>query len=122
MQGGLGVVLCEGQKNEGMIPLNKNLWSLSFILVMGGSAFVLLAALYFIIDVILWWNGAPFKYPGMNSILVYVGSEILQGYFPFSWQQQSNSHLDLLFANLIAVGLWILIAYYWFRIDFFVKI
>jgi heparan-alpha-glucosaminide N-acetyltransferase len=120
--GGLGVVLCEGQKNEGMIPLNKNLWSLSFILVMGGSAFVLLAALYFIIDVILWWNGAPFKYPGMNSILVYVGSEILQGYFPFSWQQQSNSHLDLLFANLIAVGLWILIAYYWFRIDFFVKI
>ena len=64
MQGGLGVVLCEGQKNEGMIPLNKNLWSLSFILVMGGSAFVLLAALYFIIDVILWWNGAPFKYPG----------------------------------------------------------
>ena len=57
-------MLCEGMKNGGMIPLNKNLWSLSFVLVMGGSAFFLLAGLYFVIDVILWWNGAPFKYPG----------------------------------------------------------
>ena len=65
MQGGLGLVLCEGQKNEGVIPLNKNLWSLSFILVMGGSAFILLAIFHFVIDIILWWSGAPFKYPGM---------------------------------------------------------
>ena len=59
---------------------------------------------------------------GMNSILVYVGSEILQGYFPFSWKQQSDSHTKLLFANLAAVTLWIVIAYYWFTIGFFIKI
>jgi heparan-alpha-glucosaminide N-acetyltransferase len=120
--GGLSLVLCEGQKNGGVIPINKNLWSLSFILAMAGSGFVLLAAFYFVIDVISWWSGAPFKYPGMNSILVYVGSEVLQNYFPFSWRQQSNSHLNLLFANLVAVSLWMAIAYYWFRTGFFVKI
>ena len=26
MQGLLGTILCEGQKNEGVIPINKNLW------------------------------------------------------------------------------------------------
>lgn len=115
---------------------------------MAGSGFILLAVFYLVIDVISWWNGAPFKYPGMkgslckisrltsfplplflthahtgmNSILVYAGSEILQGYFPFSWQQQSDSHLNLLFGNLVGVSLWIIIAYYWFSIGFFVKI
>lgn len=166
------MVLCEGQKNEGLIPLNKNLWSISFILVMAGTGFILLAVFYFMIDVISWWNGSPFKYPGqstiviasptthikllsslshphntrstrqytlslftltsplsplpsrtgMNSILVYVGSEVLQNYFPFSWEQQEDSHLELLFANIIGVSLWIGIAYYWYSIQFFVKI
>ena len=31
VQGGIGVVLCEGQKNEGIIPLNKNLWSVDIM-------------------------------------------------------------------------------------------
>ena len=38
--------------------------SLSFILVMGGTAFVLLSFMYFCIDTIKWWNGVPFIYPG----------------------------------------------------------
>ena len=38
--------------------------SLSFILVMGGTAFVLLSFMYFCIDAIKWWNGVPFIYPG----------------------------------------------------------
>lgn len=120
---------------------------------MAGTAFILLAVFYLVIDVISWWSGAPFKYPGiyelgikgarsndyslslspsppslilthtgMNSILVYVGSEILQEYFPFSWKQQNHSHTNLLLANLVAVTLWIIIAYYWFAIGFFIKI
>ena len=43
--------------------------SLSFILAMAGSGFILLAIFYFTIDVILWWNGAPFKYPGTYIII-----------------------------------------------------
>ena len=59
---------------------------------------------------------------GMNSIIVYVGSELLQNYFPFSWKGQSDSHLNLLAANLVAVSIWLIISYYWYWIGFFVKI
>jgi len=58
----------------------------------------------------------------MNSIIVYVGSELLQGYFPFSWKEQSDSHLNMLAANLIGVSIWLLISFYWYWIGFFVKI
>ena len=59
---------------------------------------------------------------GMNSIIVYVGSELLQNYFPFSWKEQNDSHLNLLAANLVAVSIWLIISYYWYWIGFFVKI
>ena len=59
---------------------------------------------------------------GMNSIIVYVGSELLHNYFPFSWKEQSDSHLNLLAANLVAVSIWLIISYYWYWIGFFVKI
>ena len=54
--------------------------------------------------------------------MVYVGSEIVNNFFPFSWEHQNDSHLNLLFANLIGVSIWIAIAYYWYWIGFFVKI
>ena len=62
------------------------------------------------------------SYAGMNSIIVYVGSELLQSYFPFSWEGQNDSHLNLLAANLVAVSIWLIISYYWYWIGFFVKI
>ena len=54
--------------------------------------------------------------------MVYVGSELLQGYFPFSWSSQGDSHAQFLSANLVGVACWLLIAYYWHWIGFFVKI
>jgi len=42
--------------------------SLSFILVMAGTGFLLLALFYLLIDVIHWWNGSPFSYPGENQL------------------------------------------------------
>lgn len=58
----------------------------------------------------------------MNSIMVYVGSELLEGIFPFGWSGMESSHLEFLISNVISVGLWTLIAYYWYIIKFFVKI
>lgn len=119
--GALGTVLCEGKQNGGLIPINKNLWSLSFVAVMGGTGYVLLAVLYFIIDVKKVWSGSPFVYPGMNSILVYAGSETVGGWFPFSWNA-SQTHLNLLAQNFTGTVLWVIIAYYLFTVKFFVKI
>ena len=59
---------------------------------------------------------------GMNSILVYMGHEILHQYFPFGVYDEKNTHLTFLFSNLISVCIWLLISYYWFSVQFFVKI
>lgn len=37
--------------NNGIIPINKNLWSISFIMATGSMAFFLLTFMYLLIDV-----------------------------------------------------------------------
>ncbi|KAJ8317982.1 hypothetical protein KUTeg_003073 [Tegillarca granosa] len=57
-------ILCKFSQNDGWIPINKNLWSLSFVLCLSGMGFILLAFCYLTIDEWKVWNGAPFYYPG----------------------------------------------------------
>lgn len=56
--------LCDFSKEEGWIPLNKNLWSLSYVLLCSSLAFLFLSILLFTIDKKTWWNGAPFYQVG----------------------------------------------------------
>ena len=76
LTGGLGALLCGASQDGGWVPLNKNLWSISFVLVTSSFAFILLAFLYVLIDLKRWWKGQPFFYAGMNSILLYCGHQI----------------------------------------------
>jgi heparan-alpha-glucosaminide N-acetyltransferase len=75
----IGGALCSVQQYDGAIPICKNLWTLSFVCLMGGWGFLILIGLYYIIDVLKLWDGAPFFFVGMNSILVYLLHEILEG-------------------------------------------
>ena len=62
-------------------PVVKKIWTSSFVLVAGGYSALLLAAFYFIVDV--WQKRAwcqPFVWMGMNSITVYLASNILGGF------------------------------------------
>ncbi|XP_009305614.1 uncharacterized protein isoform X7 [Danio rerio] len=116
-------ILSKCTRDEGFIPVNKNLWSLSFVTCMACMSFLLLAVMYFIIDVKKWWGGQPFIFPGMNSIFVYVGHSLLGSYFPFSWEMRfQDSHWEPLFQNLWATGLWVFISYLLYRKKFFLKI
>ncbi len=47
-------------------------------------------------DVLDLWSGRPFVYPGMNSIVLYVGHELCEGYFPFAWKPFTYGHGELL--------------------------
>ncbi|EDO47163.1 predicted protein, partial [Nematostella vectensis] len=122
----LGVIaigLSGGTQNDGVIPINKNLWSISFVLATGSMAFLLLSFCYVTIEVWELWNGAPFIYPGMNSILVYCGHEWLGKHFPFSWDLDPYyTHADKLFMNIVGTSCWVAIAYYLHWIEFFLKI
>ncbi|KAM6956265.1 heparan-alpha-glucosaminide N-acetyltransferase [Aplochiton taeniatus] len=116
-------ILSKCTRDEGFIPVNKNLWSLSFVMCGGSVSFLGLGFMYFIIDVKGWWSGLPFIYPGMNSIFVYAGHTLLGFYFPFSWEMRyQDSHWEYLFQGLWATSLWVLISYQLYRKKFFLKI
>ncbi len=60
-------------------PINKNMWSSSFVLFTTGWNLLLMALFYFIIDVkgIQQW-AFFFKVIGMNSILIYMSGKFIQ--------------------------------------------
>ena len=118
----LAACLCGFSQNDGLIPVNKNLWSASFGLLNGGSGMVVLSLFYLIVDVKKWWDGAPFVYLGLNPILLYCGHETFQEYFPFSWYEADPSHQTMMAMNVIGTGLWVAIAFYCYKVKFFVKI
>ncbi|XP_061570617.1 heparan-alpha-glucosaminide N-acetyltransferase [Cololabis saira] len=121
--GAISAFLTKCSTDRGFIPVNKNLWSLSYVTTLACLAFVLLVLVFYSIDVKKWWSGAPFYYPGMNSILVYVGHEVFQGYFPFRWRMaNSQSHTEHLIQNLVATCCWIFISYVLYRKRIFWKI
>ncbi|HEY8784703.1 MAG TPA: DUF5009 domain-containing protein [Mucilaginibacter sp.] len=57
-------------------PINKRLWSSSFVLYVGGWSMIFLSVFYLIIDVagLKKW-AIPFVWIGTNSILIYLCSE-----------------------------------------------
>lgn len=118
----LGGALSTFSMNNGPIPVNKQLWSLSFVLVTGGMAFVILAFLFIIVDILRKWGGRPFFYPGMNAIFLYVGHELLRNTFPFGWIPTAQTHAAYLFMNLWGTGLWVAISIYLYKHDTFFTI
>ncbi|NXO73317.1 HGNAT acetyltransferase, partial [Phainopepla nitens] len=123
VMGIISAILTKCSKEEGFIPINKNLWSISYVTTMSCFAFILLLLIYYLVDVKKWWSGAPFLYPGMNSILVYIGHQVFANYFPFKWKMQdSQSHAEHLTQNLIATTLWVVISYILYRKRIFWKI
>jgi hypothetical protein len=59
-------------------PINKNLWSSSFVLFAGGWSFLLLAAFYALIDILGWRSfGFFFAVIGMNSVLIYMAGKFI---------------------------------------------
>ena len=62
-------------------PVIKKIWTSSYVLVAGGYSAMLLGVFYLIVDV--WQARAwcqPFVWMGMNSITVYLASNILGGF------------------------------------------
>lgn len=61
-----------------VFPINKNLWTSSFMLHAGGLSLILLAVFYYIIDVLGYKKWAFFfSVIGMNSILIYMSGKFI---------------------------------------------
>jgi len=65
----------------GICPVVKRIWTPSWVLFSGGWSLLILATLYFIIDMRTWRTWAfPLKVVGMNSIAAYVMSWLFVGF------------------------------------------
>jgi predicted acyltransferase len=59
-------------------PINKNLWTSSFVLLVGGISLLLMSGFYYICDVLGYQKWAFFfKVIGMNSILIYMSGHFI---------------------------------------------
>lgn len=95
-----------------VIPVNKKLWSLSFVFVTTSFSLAFLSACYLLVDVVKVWNGGPFRIPGMNGLLLYVGHMVCYQNFPFHWSIGSMESRALRLCEAIwGTGLWSIIAY-----------
>jgi predicted acyltransferase len=72
-------------------PINKNLWTSSFVCLAGGLSLLYFALFYYVIDVLNYKKWAFFfKVIGMNSILIY-----LSGHF-INWGYATNGFFQWL--------------------------
>ena len=73
----LGIIL--GQIWGLWFPINKNLWSSSYVLFAAGIALIALSICYWAIDIKNWKTGWTYVWRvfGMNAITAYVFSELL---------------------------------------------
>jgi predicted acyltransferase len=74
----LGVLWGEAAPPWLLFPVNKSIWTSSFVLLTGGLASALFGLTYWVVDVEGWraW-AAPFATYGRNAIAVYVGAGLL---------------------------------------------
>jgi predicted acyltransferase len=72
------VFVLAGRLLHPYFPINKNLWTSTFVLFTGGFAMLLLAVCYWVVDLRGWkkW-AAPFLVFGMNAILAYALAAIV---------------------------------------------
>ena len=104
----IALVLCKFSKDDGWIPINKNLWSLSFILLMASISFIVLTLFYLLIDIRNIYSGTPFLHLGRNSITIYISHIIFRDYFPFF--NVPSTHDYALGINLYGITIWCIVA------------
>lgn len=139
---GGAVMIAAGLLLDYIIPINKNLWTPSYVLFMGGMAVVVLSLLYYLCDIkknsIIT---SPFLVLGRNAIAVYIlssiaGKAMISIMVPFGnaevpvktfiYTMLFASWLDpfvasLLYAVLFLI-LWFLIMYILYRRRIFINV
>jgi predicted acyltransferase len=111
-----------------VFPINKNLWSSSFVLHVGGISLILLSVFYYIIDVRGHKKWAFFfNIIGMNSILIYMSSHFINWHYTtegiFKWLVQlvGDPFNVVVFAICYLMVKWIFL-YFLYRKNVFLRV
>ena len=78
-----------------LFPVNKKLWTSSFVLVVGAYSLLMFALFYYLIDV-RGWRRWPFFFTviGMNSITIYLGQRFIN--FAFTSERLFSGTIALI--------------------------
>lgn len=110
-------------------PINKNLWTSSYVLFTAGCALICLGICYWVSDV-RSHRGAwskPFVIFGMNALVAYVISELIGGWF--EWRGLSFFHsaadqpaLESLLHSIVILVLCFVPVWWLYRKNMFIKV
>jgi predicted acyltransferase len=109
-------------------PINKNLWTSSFVLEVGGLSLLLMALFYYVIDVLGYKKWAFFfKVIGMNSILIYISGRVINWEYAtnglFKWLiQLIGNPWDLVAAAILFIFVKWLFLYFLYRNKTFLRV
>ncbi|MEO0571171.1 MAG: heparan-alpha-glucosaminide N-acetyltransferase domain-containing protein [Bacteroidota bacterium] len=134
-----GALLIVGHLWDFLFPINKALWTSSFVLVTGGWANIVLALIYYLTDVKNLQFGSIFRYAGANAIVVYFlssfitklfylikidGETSLHGWLftTFYVQDFFSMQLSSLLYGLTVVTFYCLLAYVLWKRKIFIKV
>lgn len=97
---GIGIILLlVGWLVDFIIPVNKDLWSSSFVLVSVGWSCILLAIFYVLVDLLNWHKlSFIFVVIGTNAIVIYLGTSLI------NWNYSASSIFGGLIATLPLSG------------------
>ncbi len=109
-------------------PINKNLWTSSFVLTVGGISLLLLALFYYIIDVLGYvkWSFF-FRVIGMNSILIYMSGKFIDwqystnGFFKWLGQWAGNPYNAVVMAICFVLVKWAFL-YFMYKKKVFLRV
>ena len=78
MFGVAAIMLALGLLWSAVFPINKSLWTSSFVLVVGAYSLAMFSLFYYLIDVRGWgrWS-LPLQVIGLNSITIYLAQKII---------------------------------------------
>jgi predicted acyltransferase len=131
---GAGLVAV-GQAWHFLLPINKRLWTSSFVVLMAGWGLLLLAAVHWWIEVRRHrrnWSGWRLEVFGKNALAVFIGSEIVTNYLKrWGWRPWVYGHLfspafgfllGSLLYGLAITALWWVVSYELWRRRLFIKV
>ncbi len=137
---GLGVgMLLLGYLWHTVFPINKALWSSSFVLATAGWANIVLTVIYYITDIKKIQFGSIFKYVGANAITLYfLSSFISKIMYSIKVDEDTSLHgwvfntiythdfmsleLSSLLYGLSVVSFYVLLAYVMYKKKIFIKV
>lgn len=122
-----------------VFPINKALWTSSFVLVTAGWANLVLALIYYLTDVKGLKFGSIFRYAGANAITVYfLSSFISKLFYLIHVNEDQTIHgwlfgtiyvheglplaLSSLLYGLSVMGFYLLVGWYMYRRKIFIKV